>query len=243
MAFAHDTTLASPPLTLLVVDDDARLRGLLKEYMVRAGYQVVEAEHAEAAWEQLQTHPEIAAVILDIMMPGESGLALTARLKEAFPLMPVLLLTAMDTGKDRIQGLAQGADDYLVKPFEPEELLLRIRNMCRPFSREAQGAAQVAAQTAFGPFVFFPHTGELVREAQGEEQRIVLTSTERTVLALLAESVGQTVSRDAIAGALHGISARSVDVQMTRLRQKLDDTGAAPRYIKTIRGMGYMLCV
>jgi len=213
---------------ILVVDDDERLRDLLRKYLTDNGYVVTVAGDAKEARGQLASiAPDL--IVLDVMMPGESGMALTKSLR-AKSAVPILLLTAMGAAQDRIQGLESGADDYLAKPFEPRELLLRIAGILRRAPKEA-----VSRFVRFGVFTFEPLRGELRRAGQ----LVHLTSAEAQLLALLAGAAGEPVSRDELAGRT-GAMQRAVDVQVTRLRKKIEADPRRPRYLQTVRGRGYV---
>lgn len=217
---------------IMVVDDDARLRALLKDFLVGEGYRVTAAPSAAAAGQMMQGL-SFDALILDVMMPGENGLSFLKRLRESAREVPVLMLSALSGPQDRIAGLSTGGDDYLSKPFEPEELLLRLQKLLR---RAAKGAAD-AVEAAFGPYVFNLRLGELKKQ----NEIIKLTSGERDILRLLVEAGGNAVSRDLLAGGQSAEATRKVDVQINRLRQKIEDEPSAPRFLQTIRGRGYAL--
>jgi two-component system phosphate regulon response regulator OmpR len=221
---------------LLVVDDDDRIRALLKEYLSRAGFRVTTAADAAAARRLLATL-DFDLLVFDVMMPGEDGFSLTQWVRNQGPsrATPVLVLTARDSAGDRIEGLRLGADDYLAKPFEPRELLLRIASVLRRSSRDGPPPPP---HSQFGRFVF-----DLVRNELVEGGSIVhLTSAETTLLAALAAKPGQILSREQMA-AIIGLDGnlRTVDVQVTRLRKKIEDDPRFPRYLQTVRGQGYVL--
>lgn len=219
---------------ILVVDDDRRLRELLRKYLSDHDYAVsVAADAAEAR----QTLAGLAfdLIVLDVMMPGENGLDLTRSLRRANP-VPILLLTAMAEPEDRIRGLESGADDYLPKPFEPRELLLRIASILRRVQREPETGAPRLLR--FGAFAYDVARGEL---RQGD-QLVHLTSAESALLAVLAQAPDQTLSREELASRTGaGGNPRTVDVQITRLRKKLEDDPRLPRFVQTVRGRGYLL--
>ena len=223
---------------LLVVDDDVRLRELLRRYLTDSGFRVTGASNAREARAQLASFA-FDLIVLDVMMPGESGLDLTRSLrteKMAGP-VPVLLLTAMAEPEDRINGLEQGADDFLAKPFEPRELVLRIRNILqrRPVIEELPPPPQ---DIRFGPFRFAPLRAELFR---GDEL-VRLTAAEGALLSSLAQNAPQAVSREELSqSAQFSGNVRNVDVQMTRLRRKVERDPRNPRYLQTVRGTGYAL--
>jgi two-component system, OmpR family, phosphate regulon response regulator OmpR len=218
---------------LLVVDDDARLRELLRRYLTVEGFRVTTAVNAAEARAKL-TAFAFDLLIVDVMMPGEDGYAFTTSLREGSRI-PILLLTAMAEPRNRIAGLERGADDYVVKPFEPRELVLRIRNILQRVPREADAAAH---EVRFGPYVFDLKRGELLR---GDEP-VRLTAAETALLLALARTPGEALTREALAleAQLHG-TVRQVDVQMTRLRRKVESDPKFPRYLQTVRGTGYLL--
>jgi len=225
---ALDTAFPEPHL--LVVDDDARLRELLRRYLSDSGFRVTAAADATEARSNLASF-SFDLVVLDVMMPGENGLELTRALwKEGR--VPVLLLTAMAEPEDRVNGLEQGADDYLSKPFEPRELVLRIRNLLqrRPASDFASNDIR------FGGCRFDVVRGELYRGGD----LVHLTAAEAGLLSILAQKLGQPVSREELSMSLSG-NVRNVDVQMTRLRRKIERDPRFPRYLQTVRGTGYAL--
>jgi len=217
---------------LLVVDDDRRIRALLLRYLVAEGYRVSTAETANEARAKLEGL-KFDLLVLDVMMPGENGFDL-ARAIRASSAVPILMLTARDEAESRIRGLEIGADDYLSKPFEPRELSLRIANILK---RAKPPAAVPAESVRFGPFVFHVTSGELRR---GEEA-IRLTDRERDMLRILTLSVGETVPRQALAGNGDNVSERTVDVQVNRLRRKIERDPANPLIVQTVRGIGYRL--
>ena len=223
---------------LLVVDDDARLRNLLRRYLSDSGFRVTGAADAKEARGQLASFA-FDLIVLDVMMPGESGLDLTrslrAEAKSAAP-VPVLLLTAMAEPEHRINGLELGADDFLAKPFEPRELVLRIRNILQ--RRPAAADPTSPPDIRFGPFRVDLARGELLRD--GEPVR--LTAAETALLLGLAERAPQAVSREELSqSAQFSGNVRNVDVQMTRLRRKVETDPRNPRYLQTVRGTGYAL--
>ena len=217
---------------LLVVDDDRRIRALLSRFLLGEGYRVTTAETAREARAKLEgLHFDL--LILDVMMPGENGFDL-ARAIRAGSAVPILMLTARDEKESRIKGLEIGADDYLAKPFEPRELSLRIANILK---RAKPPVAAPAETVRFGPFVFHLASGELRR---GDEA-IRLTDRERDMLRVLTSSVGETVPRQALAGGGDNVSERTVDVQVNRLRRKIERDPANPLIVQTVRGIGYRL--
>ncbi len=219
---------------VLIVDDDTRIRDLLGSYLRRNGFRVSTAGSAAEARARMRALA-FDALVLDIMMPGEDGLSLTRSLRAIRSDVPILLLSALGEAPDRIAGLAAGSDDYMAKPFEPEELLLRLRALLR--RRPEIPAAGNGEKVCFGPYVLDTATGEL-----REEERLVrLTGRERELLRLLAQQAGEPVSRETLLAPAGGGSPRSVDVEIARLRRKLEADPARPAFIRTVRGRGYML--
>ncbi|HVB17883.1 MAG TPA: response regulator [Stellaceae bacterium] len=220
---------------LLVVDDDARLRGLLRRYLVENGFRVTVAADAAEARANLASFA-FDLIVLDVMMPGENGLQLTRALRSegGTDRVPVLLLTAMGEPADRVNGLEEGADDYLAKPFEPRELVLRIRNI---LGRHGSGE-QIERTVRFGLFRFDLGRGELFRGGE----IVYLTAAEAGLLASLAARAGEAVTREDLSqSAPFRGNIRNVDVQMTRLRRKIEPDPRYPRYLQTVRGTGYAL--
>ena len=217
---------------LLVVDDDDRIRELLKEFLSRAGYRITAASHADAARRLIELL-DFDLLILDVMMPGEDGLSLTRHIRDGSD-KPVLLLTARGDPADRIEGLSVGADDYLAKPFEPEELLLRVAAILRRTGRSSGPKV-----LSLGDYEFDVRRSELLRA--GEPVR--LTEGEAQLLGALAAKADQPVDRLELArdSSDRDASLRAVDVQMTRLRRKIERDPRNPRYLQTVRGVGYML--
>src|SRR6266852_6071021 len=218
---------------LLVVDDDARLRELLRRYLSDNGFRVTAAADAVEARARLASFA-FDLMVLDVMMPGESGLDLTSALRggPAERRVPGVLLTAMAEPEDRVNGLEQGADDYLSKPFEPRELVLRIRNLL-----QRRPATDVASRDVrFGGCRFDVVRGELYRGGD----TVHLTAAEAGLLSLLTQKMGEAVSREELSLSLSG-NVRNVDVQMTRLRRKIERDPRFPRYLQTVRGTGYTL--
>ena len=217
---------------LLVVDDDARLAELLRRYLADNGFRVTIAGDASVARAQLASFA-FDLVVLDVMMPGENGLDLTRALCREGR-VPILLLTAMGEPEDRVNGLEAGADDYLSKPFEPRELVLRIRNILqrRPESDPAP------RELRLGGCRFDAVRGELFRGGD----IVHLTAAEATLLSALAQRAGEAVSREELSrSAQFSRNVRNVDVQITRLRRKIERDPRFPRYLKTVRGTGYAL--
>lgn len=224
--------------TLLVVDDDAELRELLQEYLEQKGYAVVCVEDAPAMDAALASQA-VDLVVLDIMLPGEDGLSIARRLKEQGN-SPIIMLSAQGEDVDRIVGLEVGADDYMAKPFNPRELLARIRAVLRRGT--ARDAAEDEHLVSFGPFVLDLNAHRLVNDG-----RVVsLTGGEFDLLSTLARHPNRVLNRDRILDLLTGAERspfdRSIDVRVARLRGKIEPDPAAPIYIRTIWGKGYMFC-
>jgi two-component system, OmpR family, phosphate regulon response regulator OmpR len=224
---------------LLVVDDDARLRNLLRRYLTDSGFRVTGVADAREARAQLAAIA-FDLIVLDVMMPGENGLDLTRVLRSersAIDRIPVLLLTAMAEPEDRINGLEQGADDFLAKPFEPRELVLRIRNILQRRPATEEPAAPLA-DIRFGGFRFDITRAELFRG----EDLVRLTAAETALLLSLTNRAPQPVSREELSqSSQFSGNVRNVDVQMTRLRRKIETSPRNPRYLQTVRGTGYAL--
>ena len=223
---------------VLVVDDDERLRALLLRYLTEQGFVAAVARDAAEAT-QILASLAFDLLIVDVTMPGQSGLAFTAELRRTSKI-PVLLLTARGGPDDRILGLEAGADDYLPKPFEPRELVLRAQAILRRAPKPEAGDHN--RRLAFGAFRYDVARRALTRLAGDAEEAIRLTEAEGSLLALLAAEVGRTVTREALVatGLVEG-SERAVDVLITRLRRKLDDDPRAPAWLHTVRGEGYRL--
>ncbi|MCX7296005.1 MAG: response regulator transcription factor [Hyphomicrobiales bacterium] len=217
---------------LLVVDDDRRIRDLLSRFLAGEGYRVTTADNAKDARAKL-TGLSFDLLILDVMMPGETGFEL-ARSIRGHSSVPILMLTARDGAESRIEGLQIGADDYLSKPFEPRELSLRIANILK---RAQPAVAPPVESVRFGPFVYHLARGEL---RKGDDV-IRLTDREREMLRILTATPGETVSRMALAGNGDQTSERAVDVQVNRLRRKIETNPANPLFVQTVRGIGYRL--
>lgn len=216
---------------ILVVDDDDRIRELTKQFLTRQGHRITAAPDAEAARKLLQTF-NFDLAILDIMMPGEDGLSLLKNLRDEGDDTPILLLTARGQASDRIEGLRLGADDYLPKPFEPEELALRAAAILR-----RSHTPPPPDEVEMSGLVFDAVRGELT----GPEGRVRLTESELQLLTLLATCPGDAVSREDLAAKASNGTDRSIDVQVTRLRRKIEPDPKNPIHIQTVRGIGYRL--
>jgi len=234
---ASKRELAPPPDAphILVVDDDARLRDLLRRFLLGEGLRVTVAADAAEARAKL-SGLAFDLIVLDVMLPGENGFHFTEWLARTHDI-PVLLLTARGSPEDRIAGFEHGAEDYLAKPFEPRELVLRIRAILR--RRAVRPAQPAEAAVMLGGAVFDPVRGLLTR---GEET-IRLTSGEAALLAALARRAGEILTREELAAALGQQDAgeRAIDVQVTRLRRKIEPDPREPLYLQTVRGRGYVL--
>ncbi len=242
MSAAAPAVASGDEAHVLVVDDDARLRGLLSRYLAENGFRVSTAAHAAEAREKLAfLQPDV--LVLDVMMPGEDGLKLTQSLRgQTVPsgrgAPPIMMLTARGAPDDRIAGFEAGADDYLGKPFEPRELLLRLRAMLR---RAVPGPSEPgpAPVVRLGLLRFDAVRGEL----SDPDGVVYLTGGEAALLSALARRANEVLAREEIAAALGSddSSERAVDVQVTRLRRKIEADPREPRFLHTVRGRGYVL--
>jgi two-component system phosphate regulon response regulator OmpR len=224
------TALQDPHL--LVVDDDERLRTLLQRFLSTNGFRVSAAANAADA-RALMKSMAFDLLILDVMMPGESGFDLTKSVR-ANSSVPILMLTAKGEAEDRIKGLEHGADDYLAKPFEPRELLLRVSALLR---RAAPPAEKAIAEVRMGDCVYDPERGQLRRKGKP----VHLTSSESALLQFFAANAGRSFSRADLCARLGVALERSIDVQVTRLRRKIEEDPKLPLYLQTVRGVGYVL--
>ncbi len=215
---------------ILIVDDDDRLRGLLKRYLREQGFDVSTASHAAEARAMLSIFT-FDLMVLDVMMPGETGIEFAQHLPAGAP--PVLMLSARSEAEDRIAGFEAGVDDYLTKPFEPKELTLRIRAILRRHARQQEAARRVT----FGEFSFDPEANQLLKGGEP----VYLTTTEAALLRILAERSGEAVPREELARLTGAANERAVDVQITRLRKKIEASEGKPVHIQTVRGAGYGL--
>ena len=226
-----------PDAHLLIVDDDERIRGLLQKFLMRNGFLVSSARDAAQA-RRILGGLEFDLIVMDVMMPGEDGVTLTRDLRKRMT-TPILLLTARGEAANRIEGLEAGADDYLVKPFEPKELLLRINAILRrvPVAKPMEPVRQVIH---LGAVRYDLDRGEMWRG----EAPVRLTATEAQLMRVFAAAPGVAISREKLVadqGSVDAAQERAVDVQITRLRRKIEDDPKAPRYLQTVRGEGYML--
>lgn len=218
---------------ILVVDDDHKIRELLGRFLLSSGFRVTQAADAASARAYMRGL-SFDLVLLDVMMPGESGLSLARDLKATRP-VPILMLTALANPEDRIAGLETGVDDYLTKPFEPRELLLRLKIILR----RGQQTQPQNDEIRMGPCVFNISRGELRRE----DESIKLTERERDLLRLFANRIGVPVARHELSSDESTGSERAIDVQINRLRRKIEKDPADPVYLRTVRGVGYRLLV
>jgi two-component system phosphate regulon response regulator OmpR len=217
---------------VLVVDDDERLRELLQRYLTSNGFRITAAANAGDA-RALMKSIAFDLLIVDVMMPGESGLDLTRAVRNGSQ-VPILMLTARGDPEERIAGLEHGADDYLPKPFEPRELLLRVGALLR---RAAPPARAAHAEVRMGDAVFDPELSQLRRKGKP----VHLTSSESALLQLFAANAGRAFSRSDLCTRLGVALERSIDVQVTRLRRKIEEDPKLPLYLQTVRGVGYVL--
>jgi two-component system phosphate regulon response regulator OmpR len=225
----------SPAGHLLIVDDDDRIRDLLRQYLARSGFRVTTAADAAAARRLLELF-DVDLLVLDVMMPGETGFQLAAWLRGQpgrKGRTPVLILTARDQPTDRIEGLSLGADDYLAKPFEPQELVLRISAILR----RTAAASERPARLSLGRCQFDMERGELFRD----DEPVRLTEAEAQLLKRLGREPHAPVERHLLTNGGDEGASRSVDIQVTRLRRKIEADPKNPRYLQTVRGVGYML--
>ena len=219
-------------LHILIVDDDDRIRDLLKDYLINNNYIISTAGNAEEAKEKLKII-KFDILILDVMMPGQSGYELTAEIKKTIQ-VPVILLTAKGEVENRIKGLELGADDYIGKPFEPKELLLRIKNIIKNKNKLDLSSKHFVGQAEINLNKMTINFNNKIRK---------INNTEKKVLIEMLSSPGKTFSREEI-GKISGINQeRSIDVMVTRLRQKLESDPKNPKYLQTIRGSGYVLWI
>ena len=218
---------------ILIVDDDKRILQLINDYLIKNNFRISTANNALKAREKIE-NIEFDLIILDIMMPGESGLKLTDSLKKNNFKTPILLLSALGNADDRIKGLEIGANDYLAKPFEPKELLLRMKNLIKKNKYNKQKTKIVK----FGPYTF-----NLKKEILKKNGKIfILTSSETKLLYILAKNDGKPIIRYNLSKILNiPNTSRALDVQITRLRNKIENNKKFPTYIQTVRGRGYVL--
>jgi two-component system, OmpR family, phosphate regulon response regulator OmpR len=221
---------------ILVVDDDTRLRELLRTFLSKNGFRVTVASHAGEARERLGVL-DFDLIVLDVMMPGQTGLDFASEIRRSDD-VPILMLTAMGDTKDRIAGLETGVDDYLGKPFEPRELLLRIQNVLKRNRATANPSGEQQRIVSFGPFQFDQELGELTNKGK----RAPLTDAETALLRVFTTRLGEVLSRETLCKSVGAaVNERAIDVQVTRLRRKIEPDPSFPRYLRTVRGQGYRL--
>lgn len=220
-------------VNVLVIDDDERIRELVTRYLNEKGYIALMADSAEQAHALIKLY-KFDIMVVDVMMPGDNGVEFTQSLRERGDQTPVILLTAMGEVEDRILGLEAGADDYIPKPFDPRELVLRMDAVLRRVPKENSKITKVQ----IGPWQFDIDHPEL---SDGEE-RIALTNVEANLLQILMQTPGDVVSRDDLSEQCNlDPNKRTIDVQVTRLRRKLEEDSNRPRFLQTVRGQGYLL--
>jgi two-component system, OmpR family, phosphate regulon response regulator OmpR len=216
---------------VLVVDDDQKIRDLLGRYLSENGFRVTTASDAQAARADMRGL-EFDVILLDVMMPGENGLDLARDLK-ATRSIPICMLTARSEPEHRIEGLEAGVDDYIPKPFEPRELLLRLRNILK----RGSGPAGSQDEVRMGNYVFHVSRGEL----RQDDETVKLTERERDLLRMFAQRIGTPIARHELSGDDCTGSDRAIDVQINRLRRKIETDPSNPVYLQTVRGKGYIL--
>lgn len=216
---------------ILVVDDDAKLRRLLKKYLTSNDFLVSTAGNTQEARALMQLF-SFSLITLDMMMPGETGIEFTKSLRQEYDEVPILMLTALGDIDNRIEGLEAGVDDYLPKPFEPKELLLRINNILKHHSQQTNETL-----IYFGDCAFNPKTNKLTHL----DEPVLLTSAEQDLIKILVQKIGSAVTREELAEKLQTDNERTVDVQITRLRKKIETDIKRPLCIQTVRGQGYIL--
>lgn len=219
---------------ILVVDDDTRIRDLLRRYLSNSGFRVTTASDAAQARRKLEGM-DFDLLVVDVMMPGETGLSLTKSLI-ATKDVPILMLTALSEVESRIEGLEAGVDDYLGKPFDPKELVLRINAILK---RQAPLQTNEIQQVMFGPYTFTLSTRELKKNGEP----IHLTERERELMIIFSKKPGETIERIALSGNDQNFGDRTIDVQINRLRRRIEANPAEPVFLQTVRGIGYRLCV
>lgn len=227
-----DQMLQDDAAHILVIDDDSRIRDLLSRYLSEQGYRVSVAPDAASARKRL-AGLEFDLLIVDVMMPGENGTDFTKSIRAEMD-VPVLMLTALGETEARIKGLMAGADDYLAKPFDPRELVLRIESILRRSLVDLPAAVE---QVLFGPYTFTISSRELKRDGE----TVKLTDREREIMVLFAQNAGEVVPRLELTGEDASANERTVDVQINRLRRKIESDPAVPTWLQTVRGIGYKL--
>lgn len=219
---------------ILVIDDDSRIRDLLSRYLTEQGFRISIAADALEARRKM-SGLTFDLLVVDVMMPGENGTDFTRSIREELD-VPVIMLTALGETEARIKGLEAGADDYLPKPFDPRELVLRINSILK---RVIVEPLPMVEQVLFGPYTF----SLLSRELKRDGEPVKLTDREREIMVLFASNAGETVHRMDLVGQDTGANERTVDVQINRLRRKIENDPASPTWLQTVRGIGYRLQV
>lgn len=230
----HVQVLCDDAPHLLVIEDDTRIRNLLFQFLIKNGFRVSVSANANEA-RKLLASLDFDLLIVDVMMPGENGISLTYSLRQTKD-VPILMLTALSETDNRIRGLEAGADDYLAKPFDPRELLLRINAILRRGFPLSQPKIE---QIVFGPYIFSISRRELKRGGE----IIKLTDKEQKMMVIFAENVGDIIPRHQFAIDDNSISERAIDVQINRLRRKIEKNPALPIWLQTVRGIGYKLSI
>ena len=229
-------------LRILVIDDDTRLRNLLGKFLSENGFETSLAKDTDEA-KQIINNQKFDLLIVDVMLPNQNGIEFTQNLRLAFDYTPIIMLTARGDQDDRIKGLEVGADDYMPKPFEPKELLLRINNILKRtqnniFSNNSQQKNIINESTIF--FGNFSFNTQQLRLKKCEEF-IHLTESEAKILKILGENQGNAIARNKLSEMLGGVDERSIDVSITRLRKKIETNPKQPHYLQTVRNLGYIL--
>lgn len=230
----HVQVLCDDAPHLLVIDDDTRIRNLLFQFLIKNGFRVSVSANADEAKRQLASL-DFDLLIVDVMMPGQNGIDLTTSLRQTKD-VPIFMLTALSETDNRIHGLEAGADDYLAKPFDPRELLLRIHAILRRGLPLNQPKIE---QIVFGPYIF----SIARRELKKGKEIIKLTDNEQKMMAIFAENAGDIIPRHKFAMDDKNISERAIDVQINRLRRKIEENPALPIWLQTVRGVGYKLSI
>ena len=230
----EDTVVEDDASHILIIDDDSRIRELLSRYLTEQGFRVTTAAEAQEARRKLEGL-SFDLLIVDVMMPGESGTDLTRSIRDELD-VPVLMLTALGETEARIRGLEAGADDYLSKPFDPRELVLRVNSILK---RVQPIIAPSVELLSFGPYTF----SILSRELKRGGEAVKLTERERDIMVMFANNVGEVVPRLDLVGDDATANERTVDVQINRLRRKIENDPANPTWLQTVRGIGYKLHV
>ena len=218
---------------ILIVDDDTRILQLLKKFLEKSGY-IVSAATSVAEAEKYMEHCIFDLLILDVMMPGVTGVEFAKTIKGNKIHVPVILLTALSDIEDKIKGLEAGADDYISKPFEPRELLLRTKNLIEIYGYNNRKKNLV-------PFGGNSHYNKATKEFTNGDEVMTLSSTEQKLLEILIECDGAPISRATLSKSMGGLSERSIDVQIVRLRSKIEDDPKKPKFLRAIRNEGYVL--